>query len=97
MAHDMTLLMPPLLVVALAFALGAGAGGAFYAALWWNTRLFLSPRHPAWAFGLQLLRLAGLGGVLALIAMQGSLALLASALGVLAARAVTLRRFGARA
>ena len=92
----MTSMMPLLGVALPAFAVGAVAGGAFYASLWWNTRLFLAGGPPARAFAVQLLRLGLLGGVLALVATQGAAALLAAALGVLVARTVTLRRVRGR-
>ncbi len=43
------------------------------------------------AAGLPLIRLAGLGGVLAVIAVQGALPLLLTALGVLVARPLVVR------
>lgn len=76
------------------FALGLLAGGAHFASLRGNARLFAGSGSPAAALGLQLLRLGALAGLLVLVALHGALPLLATALGVLVARSIVVRRLG---
>ncbi|WP_291421867.1 ATP synthase subunit I [Acidocella sp.] len=65
--------------------------GYFYAV--WRSALAFTRGGAAAAVGLALARLALLGGLLALAGRHGALALLLTALGVLAARPLVLRRY----
>jgi N-ATPase, AtpR subunit len=73
------------------FAAGLAAGTLHFALLRWNASLYARPGCIAGAVGLQMVRLALLGLVLALIAMRGGLPLLLAALGVLIARPLVMR------
>jgi F1F0 ATPase subunit 2 len=73
------------------FAAGLAAGTLHFALLRWNAALYAGAGHIGGAVALQVLRLAVLGGVLAVIALHGALPLLLAALGVLVARPVVLR------
>ena len=73
------------------FAAGLAAGTLHFALLRWNASLYGRPGRIGGAVALQLLRLAVLGCVLALIARQGALPLLLAALGVLVARPIVMR------
>jgi F1F0 ATPase subunit 2 len=72
------------------FAAGLAAGTLHFALLRWNASLYGRSGYIAGAAALQLLRLAVLTLVLALIAMQGTLPLLLAALGVLIARPLVM-------
>ncbi len=76
----------------LGFAAGAILGAAHLASLWWSV-LLLRDGRPVLGMILQALRFVALALLLAVIARHGAAPLLAAALGVLAARAVLLRRF----
>jgi F1F0 ATPase subunit 2 len=76
----------------LGFAAGAILGAAHLASLWWSVVLLRDGR-PVLGVILQALRFVALALLLAVIARHGAAPLLAAALGVLAARAVLLRRF----
>jgi F1F0 ATPase subunit 2 len=73
------------------FAAGLAAGTLHFALLRWNAALYGRAGGIGTAVALQLLRLAVLGGVLTIIALQGALPLLLAALGVLVARPVVMR------
>ncbi len=81
------------LQVALGAAVGAAAGFAYFTALRWNVDLFERGATPG-AILLLLTRFALLSVLFVALAKLGAPALLAAALGLLAARRVTLRRFG---
>ncbi|WP_158258684.1 N-ATPase subunit AtpR [Rhodopila globiformis] len=72
-------------------AAGLAAGTLHFALLRWNAALYGRAGGIGGAVALQLLRLAVLGGVLAVIATYGALPLLLAALGVVAARPVVVR------
>lgn len=73
-------------------AAGVAAGALYFLTLRWNVRMFVVGRSPVLALALQLARLAAIGGVLAVIAVQfGALPLLIATAGILAARTVFLR------
>ena len=76
----------------LGFAAGAILGAAHLGSLWWSVVLVRAGR-PVLGVILQALRFVVLAIPLAVIARHGAAPLLAAALGVLAARAVLLRRF----
>lgn len=76
----------------LGFALGIALGLAHFASLRRVTAMYLSGGSPSRAVLLQLARLSLLGGMLLLFAQFGAAPLLASALGVLIAREIVLRR-----
>jgi F1F0 ATPase subunit 2 len=81
------------LQVALGAAAGAGAGFAYFTALRWNVALFERGATPK-AILLLLTRFALLAALFVALAKLGAPTLLAAALGLLAARRVTLRRLG---
>ena len=78
--------------LAAGFVAGALAGLVYFRALWWNVRLFVAGGHAAAAVALLAGRLAVVGGLLLVAALHGAPTLLATAAGVLAARAAALRR-----
>ena len=73
------------------FAVGAVLGALHFGSLWWTVSLY---GRGAWlaAAGAQLGRFAILGVALFAVAQLGALPLLAAGVGVLAARAVVVRR-----
>ena len=75
----------------LGFAGGAILGAAHLASLWWSVVLLRDGR-PVLGVILQALRFVALALLLAIIARHGAAPLLAAAFGVLAARALLLRR-----
>jgi hypothetical protein len=73
------------------FALGVALGGAYFQSLWRNAQLLAAGvpiRTAAWMAG----RFTLLACALALTSFEGAAALLATGLGVLAGRAIVLRR-----
>jgi hypothetical protein len=83
----MTMLAAPLFLAA-----GCLTGAAFFALLRWNTTVYLRGGSAVMAGAVHLFRLAAMGMVLAAAARQGALPLLLTALGVLIARALVVRR-----
>ena len=83
--------------LALQLTFGAAAGGvaglAYFMALRWNVALFERGATPR-AILLVVTRFALLSAFFVALAQLGAPALLAAALGLLAARRVTLRRLG---
>ena len=83
-------------MAALHVVAGIAAGALYFRWLWWSTRRFA--HGGAWMLALSgVLRLVVLGLLLALIAREGALPLLATTLGVLLARAIVVRRVKAAA
>ena len=82
------------MIAALAIGLVAGValGAAHLASLWWSVVLMRDGR-PILGFVAQVLRFCVLALALAFIARHGAAPLLAAAFGVLASRALLLRRF----
>jgi F1F0 ATPase subunit 2 len=82
------------MIQALMIGLVAGAilGAAHLASLWWSVVLLRDGR-PILGFLAQALRFVALALALAVIARHGAVPLLAAAFGVLATRALLLRRF----
>lgn len=79
----------------LALAVGFLAGLGYFYAIWWSARALLSGRHgAALTIFLSISRLALLAGLLILAAHAGAIALLLTALGLLAARFVVIRHVG---
>ncbi len=78
---------------ALGVVAGAAAGFAYFTALRWNVDLFERGATPG-AILLLLARFALLAALFIALAKVGAPALLAAALGLLAARRATLRRLG---
>ena len=69
------------------------AGLFHFSSLWWNTRLLVA--EPARnAIVLQVARFAVTATTLAMLAWFGPLALIGAALGLFAARGLTVQRFG---
>ena len=79
--------------IAVGAAAGAAAGFAYFTALRWNVDLFERGATPR-AILLLVTRFALLSAFFVALAQLGAPALLAAALGLLAARRVTLRRLG---
>ena len=79
--------------VGLGVVAGAAAGFAYFTALRWNVDLFERGATPV-AILLLMTRFALLAALLIALAKVGAPALLAAALGLLAARRVTLHRLG---
>jgi F1F0 ATPase subunit 2 len=79
--------------IALGAAGGAAAGFAYFTALRWNVDLFERGATPK-AILLLVTRFALLSALFVALAKLGAPALLSAALGLLAARRVTLRRLG---
>jgi F1F0 ATPase subunit 2 len=80
---------------ALGFIAGLVVGAAYFASLWWNTRLFTAGSAGK-AIALQLGRVAAAVVALILLARFSLLTLLFSALGFLVARFSVLWGFGER-
>lgn len=78
-------------------AIGLVAGALHVALLRRNAAMYLRPGGIAPAVALQVLRLGLLAVVLMLLARQGAAALLAGALGVVAARWIIVRRLAGKA
>ncbi len=78
-------------------ALGLVLGGLHFGGLWWNTRLFAEGGPLTLAIAAMLGRIVILGGVLTLVSFEGAAPLIATAAGVLLARALVTRRIGRRA
>lgn len=73
--------------------LGFGLGMAYFGSLWWNVQTWIGG---SWmrAATVQILRFALVAVVFFGLAKLGAASLLAGALGLIAARALVLRRFG---
>lgn len=92
--------LPPLAIALTAPAyasLGLLVGAVYFRALWWNAQSFSTIGHLRISLALLAARFAGLGLVLFLAARQGALALLMTALGIVAARAFAVKRWGSTA
>jgi hypothetical protein len=79
------------IVAAGSFALGLLAGGLHFGSLRWNTMFYARPGRLWTAVALQGARMAGLGGLLLVVALHGPLPLLLTALGILVARPLVAR------
>ncbi|MBB4301026.1 F1F0 ATPase subunit 2 [Rhodobium orientis] len=86
-----------LLHVALGLVAGFAVGLVHFRLLWWNTQMLLGAGSAVAAIAVIVLRFAVLVGVFVLLAQFGALALLAGAVGVLAARQVAVKRYGGTA
>ena len=91
MVTDPTLGFPA--QAAVGFIAGLVVGVAYFASLWWNTRLFTTGSAGR-AIALQLGRIAAAVAVLVLLARLGLVTLLFGALGFLVARFSVLWGFG---
>jgi F1F0 ATPase subunit 2 len=80
------------LILALHLASGAAIGALYFGSLWWNTLLFERAGRLRTLLASMAARFALLGGVLIAVSLEGAMPLLATALGVLLARAAVLRR-----
>jgi F1F0 ATPase subunit 2 len=89
MAMDAPAMM---LALVASFVAGALLGAAHFGSLWFSVVLMRDGRT-ALGVGVQALRFAALAAALALLAREGAGPLLAAAFGVLAARALLLRRY----
>lgn len=84
----------PVTGAAVGLGVGLVAGGAYFASLWWNTRLYLEGGRALLAILLQVVRFALLLVALAALALFGALPLLMGAVGLLIARTLVVRRLG---
>ena len=80
------------LILALFLGGGAAVGALYFGSLWWTTRLFEQAGRLRTLLASMVVRFAVLGGVLLAVSLEGAMPLLATALGVLLARAAVLRR-----
>ena len=80
------------LILTLYVACGGVLGGLYFGSLWWNARLFERAGHVGTLLASMVARFVLLGGVLTAASLVGAMPLLATALGVLLARNVVLRR-----
>ena len=71
---------------------GFALGLLYFRSLWWNAQQLAAGGHPIATAVLSFGRFAVLGGLLALTSSEGALPLLATALGVLIARPIVIRR-----
>jgi F1F0 ATPase subunit 2 len=78
--------------LALHLAGGAALGALYFGSLWWSTRLFERAGRLRTLLAGMAARFVVLGAALAAASIEGTLPLLATALGVLLARAAVLRR-----
>ncbi len=79
-------------------ALGLAIGGVYFASMWWSAELFATGGRVPLAIALTAGRFASILAVLALVAIRGgALPLMITALGVVIARAVAMRRVKAMA
>lgn len=79
-------------------ALGLVMGGLYFAAMWWSAELFATGSRMQLAIALTVGRFALILAVLALVAIRGgALPLLATAIGVVIARAAAMWRVKAMA
>jgi F1F0 ATPase subunit 2 len=79
-------------VLIAAFAFGAALGAAHFGTLWWSVVL-MRDRRTGLGVAAQALRFVVLAAALVLIARQGAGPFLTAAAGVLAARALLMRRY----
>lgn len=87
--------LPSTLGEALLFAaIGTLLGTLHFAALEWNTRLFLRPGGGGWGVIVQLLRMGLTATGLVACAWNGAMPLVAALAGLLLARQVVLRHAG---
>lgn len=80
------------LSLALHLVAGMALGVLYFYGLWWNIRLYTSGRNTAMVLALGIGRMACVAGLLVLASLEGALPLLASALGMLIARFMVMRR-----
>ena len=80
------------LILALHLGSGAAIGALYFGSLWRNARLFEQAGRLRTLLASIAARFALLGGVLVAVSLEGAMPLLATALGVLLARAAVLRR-----
>lgn len=78
--------------LALHLAGGAAIGTLYFGSLWWNARLFERAGRVRTLLGSMIARFVVLGGVLTAASLEGAMPLMATALGVLLARAAVLHR-----
>jgi F1F0 ATPase subunit 2 len=81
-----------LLGLAAWFVAGIALGVVYFVGIWWSARQFADGGRVTTTIALSLLRLAVLGGLLALASLQGAGPLLAMALGVVLGRFGVMRR-----
>ena len=77
------------------FTAGLLTGSLYFALLRWNASLYIQAGNISFAAGLQIVRLVALGGMLAMIALQGAVPLLLAAFGVFVARPFVMRMVAA--
>jgi F1F0 ATPase subunit 2 len=75
-------------------ALGSLIGAGYFAALAWNVRLYVGGADGVQAVLIHLLRLAAAIAAFTLCARQGAAPMIASLLGFLAIRTISINRYG---
>lgn len=75
-------------------ALGSLIGAGYFGALAWNVRLYVGHTYGRQALLVHLLRLAVAGAAFTLCARQGAAPMIASFMGFLAIRTITINRYG---
>ena len=73
-------------------AVGIAAGAAYFFSIWWSADQFADGGRITTTLALALIRLLVLGGLLMFASFRGAGPLLATALGVVIARFVVMRR-----
>lgn len=91
--------MSVLLILSLigCLALGLAVGGVYFTAMWWSAELFAAGGRVPLAIALVAGRFALIVAVLVLVARGGALPLLTTALGIVIARMLAVRRVEALA
>jgi F1F0 ATPase subunit 2 len=73
---------------------GLAMGVLYFHGVWWNVGLLTGRRRPIFGIVVALWRFGILGVLLWLVSNEGAAPLLATAAGIVAARAVVVRRLG---
>ena len=81
-----------LVVLAGHLAAGIALGMLFFRGLWWQVERLSGDGRVLKTIALMIGRMVVLGGVLTLASLEGALPLLAMALGVIAGRAIVMRK-----
>jgi len=81
-----------MILIATYLAAGICLGLLYFGGLWWNAQLLAKPGSLPLAIAVMAGRFAILGGALVFASLQGARPLLASALGILVARLLVMRK-----
>lgn len=80
------------LILGLHLVGGIAVGSLYFGSLWWNAQLFDRAGRVRMLLAGMAVRFTVLGGVLTAASFEGAMPLLTTALGVLVARALVVRR-----